>query len=296
MWQPNEQLDYVGAIYRPPSEARSIILQATLGCSHDKCTFCPNYMGKKFGVKPREVVEADVKKAARLYPGVQRLFVADGDALVLPMKYWQWLLPSIREHLPDVNRIGVYATARSIRGKSDQELRWLVEQGIGIVYLGVESGDDETLGYVCKDSDSAQLIEAGRRMKAAGAKVSVTVLLGIAPRGRSLEHARETGRVLTEMAPDYVGALSVMLVDGTPMAAAAKRGEHPVATPEELLTELREMLAATDLPRGLFMSNHASNYLPLKVRMPKQKAEALELLDEAIAGRVELKGEAYRGL
>jgi radical SAM superfamily enzyme YgiQ (UPF0313 family) len=283
-------LDYDGPIFRPPSEARSIILQVTVGCSHNRCTFCPSYQTKGFRIKDRATVEADLETASRLYPGVRRVFVADGDALILPMREWRWLLPAIREHLPWVDRVGAYATGRSIRKKTDEDLGWLRENRLGILYLGVESGDDETLAYVKKDSDASQLIAAGRRVRAAGIKLSVTVLLGIAPPGRSSVHARETGRVLTEMDPNYVGALSVMVVDGTPL------GRHAVPTPTDSLRELREMLAATELTRGLFMSNHASNYLPLKVRMPKQKKEALAVLDEALAGRVALKPETLRGL
>jgi len=291
-----ETLDYDGAIYRPPSEARSIILQATVGCSHHRCTFCPSYQEKRFRIKERATVEADLRKAARLYPGVKRLFVADGDALILPMSHWRWLLPAIREHLPWVQRVGAYATARAVRKKSDEDLAWLRQNGLRILYLGLESGDDQTLTYVKKDSTSVQMIDAGRRIKAAGITLSVTVLLGIAPPRRSLEHARATGRVLTEMDPQFVGALSVMLCEGTEMGDLAARGEHPVPTPQELLRELREMVARTELSAGNFMANHASNYLPLKVRMPEEKDQALAQLDAALAGRVALRPEAYRAL
>ncbi len=291
-----DSLDYEGAIYRPPSEARSIILQATVGCSHGRCTFCPSYQEKRFRIKDRATVEADLRKAGRLLPGVKRLFVADGDALILPMAHWRWLLPAIREHLPWVQRVGAYATARAVRKKTDEDLAWLRENGLRILYLGLESGDDETLRYVQKDSDAAQMIDAGRRVKAAGITLSVTVLLGIAPPGRSLQHAGETGEVLSAMDPQFVGALSVMLCEGTEMAALAARGEHPVPGPRDLLEELREMLAHTELSAGNFMANHASNYLPLKVRMPEEKAQALALLDSALAGRVTLRPEAYRAL
>ncbi len=291
-----ESLDYDGAIYRPPSEARSIILQATVGCSHGRCTFCPSYQEKRFRIKDRKTVEADLRKASRLFRGVKRLFVADGDALILPMDAWRWLLPAIREHLPWVQRVGAYATARAVRKKTDEDLAWLRENGLRILYLGLESGDDETLRYVRKDSDAAQMVEAGRRVKEAGITLSVTVLLGIAPPGRSPAHARETGRVLAAMDPQFVGALSVMLCEGTEMEAAARRGEHPVPGPEDLLRELREMIAHTDLSDGHFMANHASNYLPLKVRMPAEKEQALALLDGALQGRVALRPEWHRAL
>lgn len=295
MWFPGD-LDYEGPIIRPPSEARSIILQVTVGCSHNRCTFCVTYRGKRFRIKEQGRVEADLDKAARIYPGVRRLFVADGDALIMPMRHWEWLLPAIRERVPAVQRVGVYATGRSVRKKSDTELRWLRENGLRIVYLGVESGDDETLRYVRKDSDAAQLVEAGRRLKQAGLTVSVTVLLGIAPPGRSEIHARETGRVLSAMDPQFVGALSVMVCEGTELAKLVAGGAHTIPSPAGYLRELREMLAHTELSDGNFMANHASNYLPLKVHLPEGRADALSLIDRALSGEVALKPEGLRAL
>ena len=295
MWNV-EGLDYEGAIYRPPSEARSIILQATVGCAHNRCTFCVSYKDKSFRIKDRPVIEADLKKASRLYPGVRRLFVADGDALVMPMSEWRWLLPAIAEHLPRVERVGVYATGTAIRQKSAEDLAWLRDNGLGIIYLGVESGDPETLASVGKDSTAGELIEAGRRVKEAGIELSVTVLLGIAPSGRSRDHGRHTGHLLTAMDPDFVGALSVIVCNGTELAARVNTGEHQVPTPVELLVELREMLACTEMSHGLFMANHASNYLPLKVEMPAGRARALALLDAAIDGQVDLRPESLRAL
>jgi radical SAM superfamily enzyme YgiQ (UPF0313 family) len=289
-------LDYEGSIYRPPSEARSIILQVTVGCAHNRCTFCVSYKDKRFRIKDRSTVEADLRRASRLFRNTPRLFLADGDALIMPMKHWKWLLPAIREHLPWVKRVGVYATGRSVRKKTAEDLRWLRDNGLGIVYLGVESGDDETLRYVQKDSTGEQLVEAGRRLKEAGLALSVTVLLGVAPAGRSLIHARETGKVLTAMDPDYAGALSVMVCRDTPLAELVAAGRHPIPHAEEYLQELREMLAATQMTGGYFMANHASNYLPIRVKMPEGKAETLALLDEALRGHVPLRPEAYRAL
>jgi radical SAM superfamily enzyme YgiQ (UPF0313 family) len=289
-------LDYEGAIYRPPSEAHSIILQATVGCAHNRCTFCVSYKDKRFRIKDRATIEADLQKAARLYPGVKRLFIADGDALIMPMTEWRWLMPAIGAYLPWVERVGVYATGLAIRKKTSEELKWLRDNRLGIIYLGVESGDPQTLAYVQKDSTAEQLIEAGHKVKTAGIGLSVTVLLGIAPPGRSLDHGRQTGRLLTAMDPDYVGALSVILCAGTELEERVNRGEHQVPSPVDLLKELREMLAHTELSQGLFMANHASNYLPLKVKMPQGKAGAMALLDAAILGQVNLRPESYRAL
>lgn len=289
-------MDYVGTIYRPPSEARSIILQATVGCAHNRCTFCVSYKDKRFRIKERAVIEADLQKAARLYPKVTRLFVADGDALIMPMAVWRWLLPAIATYLPWVERVGVYATGRAIRKKTDEDLKWLHDHRLGIVYLGVESGDPQTLVHIRKDSTAEQLIEAGHRVKAAGIGLSVTVLLGIAPPGRSLDHGSQTGRLLTAMDPDFVGALSAIVCEGTELEKQVNRGEHEVPTPLGLLAELREMLAHTELSHGMFMANHASNYLPLKVSMPQGKTEALALLDAATRGEITLRSESYRAL
>jgi len=289
-------LHYEGAIYRPPSEARSIILQATVGCAHNRCSFCTSYKEKRFRIKDRATVEADLQAAARLYPGVKRLFVADGDALIMPMRQWRWLMPAIGRYLPRVERVGVYATGLALRKKTAEELGWLRDNGLGIIYLGVESGDPQTLAFIRKDSSARQLIEAGQKVKAAGIQLSVTVLLGIAPAGRGSEHARLTGRLLSAMDPDFVGALSVILCEGTELAERAARGEYRVPSPLEMLGELQEMLTHTELSRGLFMANHASNYLPLKVELPGGKAEALALLQEAISGQVRLRPEASRFL
>lgn len=289
-------LDYEGAIYRPPSEARSIILQATVGCAHNRCSFCVSYKDKQFRIKDRATIEADLQKGARLYPKVSRLFIADGDALIMPMNEWRWLMPAIIEYLPWVERVGVYATGLAVRKKTSQDLKWLRDNGLGIIYLGVESGDPQTLAYVRKDSTAEQLLEAGHRVKTAGIELSVTVLLGIAPSGRSLDHGRQTGRLLTAMAPDYIGALSAMVCAGTELEERVNRGEHKVPTPMGLLKELREMLAHTELSQGLFMANHASNYLPLKVVMPQGKAEAMALLEAAIGGEVNLRPESSRAL
>ncbi len=289
-------LNYEGSIYRPPSEARSIILQATVGCAHNRCTFCVSYKDKRFRIKDRAAIEADLQKAALLYPGIRRLFIADGDALIMPMSEWRWLMPAIHEYLPWVERVGVYATGLAIRKKTADDLKWLRDNRLGIIYLGVESGDPQTLAYIRKDSTAEQLIEAGDKVKAAGIELSVTVLLGIAPTGRSLDHGRNTGRLLTAMDPDFVGALSVIVCPGTELEELINRGEHQVPAPVELLKELREMLTHTEMSQGLFMANHASNYLPLKVVIPKGKAVALTQLESAIRGQINLRPESYRAL
>jgi radical SAM superfamily enzyme YgiQ (UPF0313 family) len=289
-------MHYEGMVIRPPSEANSIILQVTVGCSHNKCTFCGTYKGERFRIKDEAVIDADIRYAAKNFAFLRRLFLADGDALIIPQPKLRWIFTRIREELPQIQRVGLYGNAKSILRKSPEELKELRDLGLGIVYLGLESGDAEVLREIHKGVGPERMIEAGRKVRAAGLKLSVTVLLGIAGRERSLAHAQATGAVLSAMDPNYVGALTLMLLPNTELGDKERAGQFELMSPPELLVELREMLLYTHLSQGLFLSNHASNYLPLKVRMPAGKEEALALIDEALGGRVRLKPEWLRAL
>jgi len=178
----SEGMHYEGTIIRPPSEAMSILLQVTLGCSHNKCTFCGTYKDKRFTIKDDDTILADILFASKYMHNQHRLFLMDGDALIIPQRKLAWILDTIQEHLPWVRRVGAYGNAKSIKMKSDDQLAQLQEKGLGILYLGVESGDDETLKKVCKGTSAANLVEQGRRVKKVGIKLSATVLLGIAGR------------------------------------------------------------------------------------------------------------------
>ena len=292
----SEGMHYEGNIIRPPSEGLSILLQVTLGCSHNKCTFCGTYKDKRFSIKDDETILGDIIFASKYMRNQHRLFLMDGDAVIIPQKRLVWILDKIREHLPWVRRVGAYANAKSIKLKSDEDLALLKEKGVGIIYLGIESGDDQTLRKVCKGTTAESLIIQGRRVKKAGIKLSVTVLLGIAGRSDSLRHARATGELLTAMDPNYVGALTVMILPNTPLGDdfAANRFELP--DKRGLLLELREMFEHTHLSGGLFFANHASNYLPVKARLPKDREKTLELIDGALRGEVALKPEWMRAL
>lgn len=289
-------MHYEGNIIRPPSEANSILLQVTVGCSRNKCTFCGTYRGERFKIKSDEIIMADIAFAARYARRQRRVFLCDGDALIIPQKRLMAILDAIRVQLPWVTRVGAYANAKSLKLKTPQQLETLREAGLGILYMGVESGDDETLKAINKGVDAAGIIEMARKAKTAGFKLSVTVLLGIAGRQRSQVHAAATGRVLTAMDPDYIGALSLMLVPGTPLYADYQAGRFELIEPMEMLRELRTMFAETNLSKGLFHANHASNYLPVKARLPRDKAAVLALIDQALAGGVGLKPEWLRGL
>lgn len=292
----SEGMHYEGTCIRPPSEAFSILLQVTMGCSHNKCAFCGTYKDKRFTIKDDKVILSDILFASKYMKRQDRVFLMDGDALIIPQKRLMWILDRIREHLPWVKRVGAYANAKSIRMKSLEDLVRLRENGLGILYLGVETGDDELLKRIRKGTSAQNLILMGRKVREADIKLSVTVLLGIAGREGSLRHARATGELLTAMDPNYVGALTVMLIPGTPLHDDYLNGRYELLDQRELLLELREMLAHTHLTRGLFFSNHASNYLPIKARLPRGKQEALDLIDAALRGEVGLRKEWMRAL
>jgi len=292
----SDEMHYEGNCIRPPSEAYSILLQVTVGCSHNKCTFCGTYTGKRFRIKDDRTILGDILFAAKYMKRQDRVFLMDGDALIIPQKRLMWILDRIKEHLPWVKRVGAYANAKGIGMKTLEELKALKENGLGILYLGVETGDEALLKKIRKGTGAQKLIDMGRKVREAGMKLSVTVLLGIAGRGRSLEHARATGDLLSRMDPNYVGALTVMLIPGTPLHDEYVNGTFELLSERELMLELREMIAHTDLSRGLFFSNHASNYLPIKARLPKGKQEALDQIDSALRGEIGLRPEWMRAL
>jgi radical SAM superfamily enzyme YgiQ (UPF0313 family) len=226
----------------------------------------------------------------------RRLFLMDGDALIIPQRKLVPLLEEINTKLPWVTRIGTYANAKSLNKKSEEDLAQLRKLKLGIIYLGVESGDDRVLTQINKGATAEELIQAGRKAKQAGIKLSVTVLLGIAGTQGSVDHARATGELLTAMDPDYVGALTVMLIPGTQLYGQWEQGLFQLPDEQGILRELKEMLAHTHLNRGLFMANHASNYLPIRVRFPDQKEKTLQLIEQALQGEVQLKPEWMRAL
>lgn len=292
----SEGMHYEGYCIRPPSEANSILLQVTVGCSHNRCTFCGSYKEKRFRIKDDQTILSDILFASKYMKGQDRVFLMDGDALIIPQKRLIWILDRIKEHLPWVRRVGAYANAKGIKKKSLGELSQLRENGLGILYLGVESGDNEVLKSVNKGTSAENLIDMGRKVREAGMKLSVTVLLGIAGRERSLRHAKATGELLSAMDPNYIGALTVMLIPGTPLHEDYTSGKYQLPTERELLLELREMIVHTHLTMGLFFSNHASNYLPIRAKLPRGKNEALSLIDSALRGEIALKPEWMRAL
>jgi len=289
-------MHYEGTVYRPPSEANSILLQVTTGCSHNKCTFCGMYKGQRFSIKPDAIVDADIDYAAKHFPFARRLFLCDGDALIVPQQRLFTILTQIKEKLPQITRVGIYANTKGLRMKTEAELVELRQHGLGILYMGLESGDDLTLTQMNKGADAATMIAMGRKAKQAGIPLSLTVLLGIAGVERSAQHAMETGRVLSAIDPEYVGALSLMLESGTELYKRSQAGDFIMPDSMTILQELRTIIEHTTLSDGLFHANHASNYLPIRAKLPEEKAETLALIDAALAGSLALKPEYLRAL
>ncbi len=289
-------MHYEGNIIRPPSEGNSILLQVTVGCSRNKCTFCGTYTGERFRIKSEDMIMEDIAFAAAYCKRQRRVFLCDGDAMIIPQKRLMQILAESRRQLPWVTRVGAYANAKSLEMKTPDELEALKALGLGIVYMGLETGDDVTLKNINKGAASEKMIRMGKKARAAGIKLSITVLLGIAGRERSRIHAEETGRVLSAIDPEYVGALSLMLIPGTPLFDDYQADKFSLLEPDEMLEELRIMIENTHLSQGQFHANHASNYLPVKARMPKDKEKTLRLIEAALAGRVSLKPEWLRAL
>jgi len=289
--------EYEGTVIRPPSEADSLILQYTIGCSHNACIFCPAYKQKRFRVRSLGEMERDFLECAPAFSDVRRVFLADGDALSAPSEELLALFALLHHHFPRLQRIGMYANTQSILDKSPEELVRLREHGLGIVYLGVESGDDRLLAWMRKGATAAEISEASRRVKAAGITLSVTVLLGIGGTAGSMDHAKATGRLLSEINPNHVGALTTMVVRGTPLYEMQESGTFSLPDPFGMLQELAEMLSHTEM-RGLFFANHASNYLPVRVRMPHQRDETVAMIREVLRERnpLFLKPERLRRL
>lgn len=289
---------YQGTVIRPPSEADSYILQATLGCSHNRCTFCGTYADKPFRARPMDEVLEDVALAGQRYPDTRRVFIADGNAMVLPTTRLIAILDALGAAFPRLRRVGIYANARDILAKRGAELATLHQKGLEIVYLGLESGCDEVLRRIDKGATAAEMIEAVHQAKRAGMRVSVIALLGIGGAELSPRHAEQTGRVVSAMDPHYLSLLTLMLVPGTELHRQCGAGTFSPMEPEALLEELRQVIGHTSgLSRCVFRTNHASNYLALAGTLSRDKALLLAAIEQAQSrGRTALRPEMWRAL
>jgi len=275
-------MKYEGMIFRPPSEADSLILQVTVGCSYNRCTFCGAYQGKSFRVKTLDEVKEDIDEVSADGVSIPRVFLADGDALAISQEQLIKILSTLKTKLKGLKRVGIYANARDILKKSADELKELKALNLGIIYLGLESGNAEVLRRIKKNATADQMIRAAKRVKESGILLSVTVLLGIGGVELSQAHAEDTGKVLSQMDPDFVGALSLMVVPGTPIEKEIETGRLVLSTPFGLIQELETMIHHSEFTQCFFASNHASNYLPVKIQMPEQKEEALRRIREVL--------------
>jgi len=289
---------YEGDIFRPPSEASSLILQITVGCQHNQCTFCTMYKQKRFRVKSRAEIEDIIAAGARAYPLAERIFLADGDALTVDTELLTDVLDLLYQRFPRLQRVGIYGGPKDILEKSPAELRTLKDHGLGIVYLGIESGSAQVLSQVRKGVTPEEMITAGRRVVESGLRLSCTVILGLGGKELSEEHARETGRVVSAIDPHYLGALTLMLDPRAPLAQAVRAGKFQPLTAWEILKELKSMIEHLELTHCIFRSNHASNYLPLGATLSSEKQALLATLSDILEGQRSewLRPESWRGL
>jgi radical SAM superfamily enzyme YgiQ (UPF0313 family) len=288
---------YEGQIYRPPSEAESYILQATIGCSWNKCVYCDMYRDKTFRVRALAETLQDLRQAAQVTGrGIDKLFVADGDALVLDMDHWRSILGCARSELPRLTRVSCYATAENILDKTPEELAELRALGLSLLYIGPESGDDKTLKRIVKGSTFDQHVEAAHRAHAAGMRISVISLLGIGGVERSQEHAQATARLVTEMNPEYFAALTTSVVPSTPLVKLRDKGFWELPSVSRMLEELRTIVDEARPTDAVFRTNHASNYLPLAGRLPRDREHIVAAIDGALSGKIRLRPEWIRGL
>jgi len=289
-------MHYSGAVYRPPSEAHSLIVQCTLGCSHNKCAFCIMYKEKQFSINPLEQVLGDLAEARTYYSRIERIFLADGDALILPMDYLLSVLDYIREHFPECERVSAYASTKALMRKSDAELQTLRERGLQMVYVGLETGYEPLLKKYDKGVTAEEIIEHSLRAKAAGMTLSVTAINGMGGREQSEEHAVATAEALSRIKADYVAMLTLRVYSGTPLHDWIERGELTMLTPQELALENRLILQHIDSDGSVFRSNHASNYLPLKGTLNRDRDALIAQIDAALAGEVRFRRAVELGL
>lgn len=290
-------MHYSGSVYRPPSEARSLIVQCTLGCSHNRCAFCTMYKEKKFSINPLEQVLGDLAEARSYSREIKRIFLADGDALILPMEYLLAVLDYIAAYFPECERVSSYASTKAILRKTDEELRTLREHGLKIVYIGLESGNEALLKKFDKGVTAEQIIENAIRCREAGMTVSLTAINGMAgANGDWQTHAIDTAKAVSRIKPEYIAFLTLRVYSGTPLHDWIERGEFVMMQPHELMRETRLFLEHIDAEGSVFRSNHASNYLPLGGTLNADRQALIDTIDAALDGKVRLRRAVELGL
>ena len=296
----NSPIQYIEPVFRPPSEGNSLIIQVTNGCSWNKCTFCEMYTSpmKKFKARKDDEIIADLMKASHAYRGVRKVFLADGDAMVLPTKRLLTILKAIKGILPSVTRVSAYCLPRNLKKKSVQDLKLLKENGLGILYVGAESGDDLVLEKVNKGETYASTVEAVKKVNEAGISSSMMILNGLGGKKYSEQHAKNTARLLNECQPRFAATLVVSFPLGIERFKQDWGGDFELLDQPALFREIEMMLEYTQLQSTIFRSDHASNYLVLKGVLGKDKEKLLQQVRGAISHpeQAQLRQEWQRGL
>ena len=287
---------YFGSVYRPPSEAYSLIVQVTYGCSHNTCAFCSMYKEKHFALRPLEEVLEDFEMARKTYRKVGRVFLADGDALVRKAQELYVILDRIRELFPECERVTCYASPSSIQIRTEEELCSLRRKGLAMVYMGLESGSDQVLTKMCKGHTAAEIIEAGKKVRRCGIALSVTAISGLGGPELLEPHAVETAKALSAMNPEYIGLLTLMVEEGTPLQQWVNEGSFHLLTTEQVLKETELLVEHLDSPGSVFRMNHASNYLMLRGTLNQDKEAMLAEIRRAKSDASRLRPEWFRAL
>ena len=285
---------YYGSVYRPPSEAYSLIVQVTYGCSHNTCAFCGMYKEKRFALRPLAEVLEDFHLARQYYRNVGRIFLADGDALIRKVSDLVTILDTIRELFPECERVSSYASPSSLQIRTDEELQLLRDKGLTMVYMGLESGCDDVLKRMRKGHMSAEIVEMGRKVRRCGMALSVTAITGLGGPELMEAHAVDTARALNAMNPEYIGILTLVVEDGTPLQDWVREGKFHLLTPAQVLQETKLMVESFDSPGSVFRMNHASNYLSLKGTLNEDKEAMLAQIRRAEQHMETLRPEGWR--
>lgn len=285
---------YYGSVYRPPSEAYSLIVQVTYGCSHNTCAFCGMYKEKRFALRPLAEVLEDFHLARQYYRNVGRIFLADGDALIRKVSDLVTILDTIRELFPKCERVSSYASPSSLQIRTDEELQLLRDKGLTLLYMGLESGCDDVLKLMRKGHTSAEIVECGQKVKRNGIGLSVTAITGLGGPELMEAHAVDTAKALNAMNPEYIGILTLVVEDGTPLQDWVREGKFHLLTPAQVLQETKLMVESFDSPGSVFRMNHASNYLSLKGTLNEDKEAMLAQIRRAEQHMETLRPEGWR--
>jgi radical SAM superfamily enzyme YgiQ (UPF0313 family) len=289
-------MEYVGNVYRPPGEWRSFILQATVGCSHNGCTFCGMYKDKKFYIKDMDEIIGDIRETAAMYNKFEKIFICDGDAIVMPTEDLLRILYELKKWFRDCRLISLYAGPKSTLTKTPEELKALHDAGLGRAYLGIESGSDDVLRHTNKGVDAETMLRAGLNLREAGIDLWGIILVGLGGRAGSEEHICATAELLNRMQPNHLSSMNYTPVEGTALYREVQRGDFQVLTAAESLLETRYLIEHLNVPNLHFTSDHASNYLPLKGTLPDDRAKLCALIDGALEGKIGVRSENMRGL